>query len=137
MDTSLQTHFANKTFCHTIAITGQLIDAFAAFSGDYSDLHMHADFARKNGFKDRVAHGNILGCGVSRLVGVEMGTTDIMLISQNIKYRSPCFPGDDIEVQATATNISEAVRLVEFDLKFIRKKDGVKVATGSLQVKIL
>lgn len=137
MEETLQTRFANRQFCYVIVITEQLIDAFAGLSGDYSDLHIHVDFARKKGFKDRVAHGNILGCGVSRLVGMQMGTADIMLVSQYIKYLKPCFPGDDIEIRATTSNISEAVALVEFDLAFVRKQDNVKVATGLLRVKIL
>lgn len=137
MEETLQTRFANKQFCQSVAITEQLIDAFAGLSGDYSDLHINANFSQKKGFKDRVAHGNILGCGVSRLVGMQMGTADIMLVSQNIKYLKPCFPGDDIEIRATTSNLSEAVGLVEFDLEFVRKQDNVKVASGSLQVRIL
>ncbi len=126
-----------KTYSRSVVITDRLIDEFATLSEDHSAIHMDSAFARKKGFSNRVAHGNILCMCLSALVGVGLFTNDVMLVSQTIKYRKPCFPGDEIELTATIANISEAVGLVEFDLEFLRKQDNTKVATGVVQVKII
>jgi 3-hydroxybutyryl-CoA dehydratase len=41
-------------------LTGADIDAFAKASGDHNPLHMDREFAREQGFADRIAHGMLL-----------------------------------------------------------------------------
>lgn len=128
--------FTGKTFSRSIVITDRMINEFAELSGDYSAIHMDAAFAKEKGFDNRVAHGNILCMCFSALVGVGLLTNDVMLVSQTIKYRKPCFPGDEIELSASVASISDAVGLVELDLVFIRKRDMAKVANGAAQIKV-
>jgi 3-hydroxybutyryl-CoA dehydratase len=129
--------FSGKSFRRVIMITDDLVDSFAALSGDQSPLHVDRSFAKEHGFRDRVAHGNILSLCLSSLVGTALGTPHVMLVSQAIKYRAPCFPGDQIELVASVDHISDAVGVVELSLVFTRLQDGLRVATGSLQVKTL
>jgi acyl dehydratase len=47
-----------------IVVTESLIQAFAGLSGDFFDLHVDDEFARRLGFKGRVAPG-ILGLALT------------------------------------------------------------------------
>lgn len=73
---------------------------------------------------------------ISVLVGMKLGTQDIMLISQSIKYRQPIYENTTIKIEGTVTHFSESVHMLELKLIFY---DDLKnrVATGKCQCKLL
>ena len=58
-----------------IAITDDIVNAFAEWSGDDAPLHTSDAYARARGFEKKVVHGAALFSLVSRFVGVGQGIT--------------------------------------------------------------
>jgi 3-hydroxybutyryl-CoA dehydratase len=125
-----------QTFTNQILITDPLMKQFAELSQDYSPIHIENDFAQSKGLKGRVAYGNILGLMVSRLVGMDLKTSDIMLISQTIKYHAPVFIDDTITLLAEIDAISDAVQVIELKLTFTNQTSE-KIASGKCQAKFI
>lgn len=109
------------------------IDAFARLTGDVSPLHMDADFARSRGFRDRVAHGVLLGGYVSRLFGVHLPGRDCLLQSINLKWLQPVCAGDRLRFTATVGQISAPAKAMLAEVVIENTETGVTVARGKVQ----
>ena len=82
-------------------ITEADIVTFAGLSGDYNQIHTDADFAAKDTFGQRVAHGLLvqsIASGLAVQTGVIEGT--VMAFRElSCKFSRPVFIGDTIRVQ--------------------------------------
>lgn len=81
-------------------------------------------------------YGNILNAFVSHFVGMALPTRDVMIQTQDIQFRKPVYLGDEILLKSSQEDVSEAVEIVNFKLKFYRI-GGAKpelVATGHVQI---
>lgn len=58
-----------------VTLTGRMIDAFAALTGDRFGIHMDAEAARRRGFNGRVAHGLL-----------------VQSLADGLRYRTPARP---------------------------------------------
>src|SRR5215212_3865347 len=74
------------------------IDAFASLSGDINPMHVDAAFARARGFRDRVAHGFLLGSKVSAFVGTTIPGRRCLLLEQSLAFPNAVFSGDTVTV---------------------------------------
>jgi acyl dehydratase len=108
-------------------ITEADIVNFAGVSGDYTQIHTNAEFARQSFFGQRVAHGVLLmaiATGLLAQLGFIEGT---VLAFREItwKFRLPVFIGDTIHVQAAVANLKAMKRLgggaVTFDVQVINQ----------------
>lgn len=131
------TQFAEGNCFETqLTLTEALINSFALLSGDNNPIHMNASFAQEKGFKTRVSHGNILGMMISQLVGTQLPTQDVLLISQSIQYKKPIYGGMPIRLVGTVVTCSESVRIVELSLIFLGGSQET-VAKGKCAFKVL
>ena len=124
----------DAVYCAKIIITEEFLKKFGDLSGDYNPLHVNETYAKKKGFKDRVAYGNILGLLVSQLVGMHLWSEDVMLLSQKINFKKPVYPGDVIELTGRIALKSAAVNIIELSLSFTNYA-GEIVASGKCQVR--
>ena len=124
----------DAVYCAKIIITEELLNKFGDLAGDYNPLHINETYAKKRGFKDRVAYGNILGLLVSQLVGMHLWSEDVMLISQKISFKKPVYPGNVIELTAKIALKSAAVNIIELSLSFSNEAGDI-VASGKCQVR--
>ena len=124
----------DSIYCTKIIITEELLNKFGDLAGDYNPLHVNETYAKKRGFKDRVAYGNILGLLVSQLVGMHLWSEEVMLVSQKINFKKPVYPGDVIELTGTIALKSAAVNIIELSLSFSNDA-GEIVASGKCQVR--
>ncbi|MBF0541681.1 MAG: MaoC family dehydratase N-terminal domain-containing protein [Nitrospirae bacterium] len=123
-------------FYRTIEITSQIMETFAVISGDYNPIHVDEVFAKNMGFKGRVVYGNILGLLVSALVGEGLPMKEVMIISEQLNFKSIIYIGDIIRLSATVSTISEATGVIELKLNFLNNSED-KVANGKLQIKLI
>lgn len=83
-------------------ITESDIVTFAGLSGDFNQLHMDEEFAKKTSFGQRVAHG-LLGLSIVSGLSVQTGFMEgtIMAFREitNWRFKLPIFIGDTIRVQ--------------------------------------
>ena len=123
-------------FSADIDISQKLIDIFRDISGDYCPLHIDPEYAKERGFPDKVVYGNILGLLISQLVGMNLWSHDVMLISQTVNYKHPIYVGDQIRVIGKVAYFSESIRVAELKLTFYNLDDLI-VASGKCSVKEL
>lgn len=123
----------------TYLVTQEVYDAFQKCSNDMNPLHTNEEFANQKGFPECVMYGNILNAFVSHFVGMALPSLDVMIETQDIQFRKPIYLGDEITIKAAPEDVSEAVKIVNFKLKFYRpaEKKPELVATGHVQIGML
>lgn len=83
----------------TMTITDEMVRAFAALSGDDNPVHVDDAFAAKTRFGKRIAHGMLLGALLSRVAGTKIPGPGTIVISQDIRYKEPCYIGDTVTAE--------------------------------------
>ncbi|MCB0344511.1 MAG: hypothetical protein KDD66_05320 [Bdellovibrionales bacterium] len=111
-------------------ITEELLDAFIEISGDRSPIHCDTEFAKQQGFSGRVVHGQLLGAGVSRLVGTRLPGRYAVLQSIEIGFRAPCYAPERVIVSGVVDSVSESVGQVTLKVT-IRGEDQRLLAKGT------
>lgn len=120
-------------------VSEDVYNAFQKVSGDMNPLHTDASFAESKGYSQCVMYGNILNCFVSHFVGMGLPTPDVMIQTQDIQYHKPVFLNDEIKLCAEVEDYSEAVRIINYKLKFYRTNADKPqlVAKGHVQIGLI
>ena len=124
---------------YTYQVTPDVYYSFQRCSNDFNPLHTDRMYACKKGFPEQVMYGNILNAFVSHFVGMLLPSREVMIQSRDISYHKPVYLNDKIELESSIENVSEAVDIINYKLKFRRVKDGKKelVARGHVQIGLL
>ncbi len=122
------------TASFTTKVTDHMIRQFAELSGDYNPIHMDEEFASKTRFKQRIAHGMIVGALISRALvdgihgqGIYMG--------QSLKFVNPVFIDDEITVTIRITNIRREKGIASVET-LATKANGDLVVKGEAMIMI-
>jgi acyl dehydratase len=115
--------------------------AFSGLSGDYSQLHTNAEYAKQTPFGKRIAHGPLglsMAVGLASRLGFLVGTAEA-LMGLDWKFKRPIFIGDTIHVRASVAQKREIKKLrggmIIFDLAVLNQNDEV-VQQGKMTVLI-
>jgi len=94
-----------------IVVSESLIQGFAGISGDFFDLHVDDEFARRLGYPGRVAHG-ILGLALTDGLKnrAEHRFRAIASLGWNWKFTGPIFVGDRIQAEVTVAGKRDTKR---------------------------
>ncbi len=123
---------------YTYQITPEVYFSFQRCSNDFNPLHTDEIFAGTKGYGGRVMYGNILNAFISHFVGMLLPTRDVMILTQNINFRKPLFMNDEVLLEASIEEVSDAAGYVLYKLKF--KRLGAKnelVASGHVRVGLI
>ena len=71
---------------------------FAALSGDTNPIHLDDEYAEKTIFGKRIVHGMLLGSFISKMIATKYPGEGSIYLSQNLKFKSPCYIGDTVKV---------------------------------------
>jgi acyl dehydratase len=84
----------------TLTVTGSMIDAYAAVSGDHTPLHIDEEYARKSHFGERVAHG-LFGLAVADGLKCQADYRFVpgMSLGWTWDFRQPIRIGDTLQVK--------------------------------------
>ena len=126
----------NRSATCTVVVTGEMIDAFAALSGDTAAIHIDEQIARRAGFAGRVAHGLLLGALVSRLIGTELPGAAGVLHGISLSFRNPCYVGDSISITVSVREYIASIEVLTMDVR-ITRADGILLAKGRAQSGLL
>jgi 3-oxoacyl-[acyl-carrier protein] reductase len=110
------------------------IARFAEVSGDFSPLHVDADYAATTEFGRPVVHGMLLAALFSQLVGMRIPGRHALYLGQDLAFRKPVFAGQAVTASAKVTSVSVPTRTIQLATE-IRSDDGL-VVSGSAKVKI-
>lgn len=108
-------------------IDGEMIDTFAQVSGDCNPLHIDADYARRSGFKDQVAHGILCSSLFSELVGVHLPGENCLLTDISVVFSKPVYANAEVLVNGSITHLSPAFKSVKIDATIINENSEVCV----------
>lgn len=113
-------------------ITDKMVHLFAEMSGDYNPIHLDDAYAKTTIFKQRIAHGMILGAIISRCLNQTMGSGGIYR-AQTLTFKNPVFIGDEITFELTITKLHKGrgLGIVETVAK---KANGDIVAKGEATI---
>jgi len=100
------------------------IDSFAELSGDKNRIHIDQDFAVKQGFNNKIAHGALLLAEISKVAAMNFPANNPVYLSQNVKYLSPAYP--EIELTGEARLKTQIGRFVIIEYKVYQ--DNILVA---------
>jgi len=119
---------------HCYVLSREVFEHFVAAFQDTNPLHMDDQFARSRGFPRLVTHGAILNGFISHFVGVHFPGNAPLEHSVSIQYKSPCHIGDRISIEATVTQVSQAVGVVTLDLLLTNLTRNCVAAKARVQV---
>ncbi len=113
-------------------LCGEDIDAFARASGDHNPLHIDAEYARSQGFSDRIAHGMLLGSWISAALAQHLPGAGTVYLRQSLEFRQAAVPGDELLVRLTVAEKKRRGRVV-LDCRVVHE-DGRDLLRGTAEV---
>lgn len=122
-----------KSVRWTHEVTQEDVDGFAHLSGDVNPLHLDDAFARRQGFRGRVAHGMLLGAFLSRVLGTVFPGPGVLWLSQTMRFLQPVYIGDQIEIVVRVVHRSELLRTLVLETTVLNQR-GETVLTGEARV---
>ena len=88
---------------------------FAGITGDLNPAHINAVEAKQSMFKDRVAHGILLGGLISAVLGMQLPGPGTIYLGQTLKFKKPVFFGDTIKATVKIIEIKQEKNIVILD----------------------
>jgi len=79
------------------------IKLFAHISGDDNPVHMNDDYAKGTMFGGRIAHGMLVAGLISAVLGTMLPGPGAIYLSQQLRFRAPVRPGDQVTARAKVT----------------------------------
>ena len=129
-------HVGDEFVSPARTLTEADIVAFAGISGDYNQLHMDAEYAKRGRFGARIAHG-LLGLTIASGLSLrikELGEENVVaFLGLTWNYLKPVFIGDTLHVVQSVADVRETkqpgVGLVVFAAAVINQH-GERVQEG-------
>jgi 3-oxoacyl-[acyl-carrier protein] reductase len=115
--------------------TAEDVLAFARLCGDFSPLHVDADYAAHTEFGRCVVHGMLLGALFSQIVGMQAPGRRALYLGQELTFRRPVFVGERVHATAKVTGKNDATRVLILQTE-VRGTDDRVVASGAARVKV-
>jgi len=109
--------------------------AFAALSGDYSPLHVDADYAAETEFGAPVVHGILVASLFSQLVGMRIPGKYALYLGQDLTFRRPVLAGQPVRAIAKVVAKNDAMRSLVLAME-IRDSENRVVVAGGAKVKV-
>ncbi len=119
-----------------VAITEELVAAFAEYSGDRNPLHLDAGFAGATHFKRRVAHGMSYAALFSRLIGMDLPGPGALWMAQSFRFAKPAFIGDRLRLSVEVTAVAESTGTISLDCRATNQLDE-EIMSGIGEVMLL
>jgi 3-hydroxybutyryl-CoA dehydratase len=123
-------------FNHSFTVSQNVYRGFIDVFNDRNPLHTDDNWAKANGFKGKVMHGNILNGFISFFVGECLPMKNVIIYTQHIRFSQPVYLDDTLDFSAEITGVFESVNTYEFKFTF-RNMEEKRVAYGTIQIGLL
>ena len=104
-----QLKIGDKGYFHK-TITEADVCAFAGVTGDFSRIHMDAEFAKTTRYGQRIVHGLLTSSFISTVMGMTMPGSGTVFLDEYVKFKAPVFFGDTITAEVTLSSVDERSR---------------------------
>ncbi len=116
----------------TVTITDEMVRAFAELSGDRNPVHLDDEYAAKTRFKKRIAHGMLLGSLLSRVAGTMLPGHGTIIISQDIRYKGPCYIGDTVTAEIAVIHVRADKPIIKVSSRVTNHKGEELIGGGAI-----
>jgi acyl dehydratase len=86
-------------------ITLKDIRDFSKLTLDKNPLHLDSEFSKRSVFGKPIAHGFLVASLISAVLGGHLPGPGTIYLSQQINFRKPVFPGDEITASVEVVEI--------------------------------
>ena len=86
------------TYKKSVVVTEKMVQDFASCTGDNNPVHLNENYAKASKFKNKIAHGLLIGGFISAVLGNEFPGHGTIYISQSLNFKSPVFINDTITI---------------------------------------
>lgn len=104
-----------ETASLTLTITDEMVRRFAELSGDNNPVHLDDAYAAKTRFKRRIAHGMLVSSTFSKLAGMQLPGPGTIIVSQETRYKAPCYIGDTVTAQLKIVSVREDKPIIKIE----------------------
>jgi 3-oxoacyl-[acyl-carrier protein] reductase len=129
-----ETTASNGAATIRIRVTPALVSAFAALTGDRSNLHVDSLYARRSAYRRPVAHGMLPVAFLALLPVFRSPGLRYALRSLTGRFTSPVFPGETLTLTATPARMHAAGSEVTLDYQIVNDASRAVVTDGTLTV---
>ena len=120
-------------FEESFIVSDEIYNGFIQIFKDTNPLHTSENFSINKGFNGKVMHGNILNGFLSFFVGECLPTKNVIIHSQEIKFKNAVYLNNKLKFKAEITGIYDSVNVVEFRYNF-KNESNKTVAKGKIQI---
>lgn len=114
-----------------ITVTKEMVEAFAAVSGDANPIHLDEQAAAQSIFGKPIAHGILLASFFSKLIAMDYPGPGSIYLSQSLEFTAPCFVGNEVEVVVRLQKQQGKIYLLE---TIINDSSGKTLVKGNAKV---
>jgi 3-hydroxybutyryl-CoA dehydratase len=95
----------------TVRVGDEQLEQFADATGDRNPIHFDDAYAEQTRFGGRIAHGMLVGGLISSLLANELPGPGTVYLGQELRFRAPVRPGDDVRCEVEVTELDERGRI--------------------------
>ena len=117
----------------TTPITDEMIQLFAALTGDTNPVHLDEEYAAGTRFGRRIAHGMIAAGLISATLANELPGPGTVYLSQTLQFKAPVYPDDTITTTVEVKSVRPDKPIVTLITTCKNQSDAV-VLTGEAVV---
>jgi len=119
-----------------VKVNADKLDKFLEISGDINPLHTDTEYAKSNGFLDKVVYGMLTSSFYSTLVGVYLPGKYCILQGIDIQFSKPVYIGETLKIIGKVSYINEAYRQIEIKA-IIKNTNDKKVSKATIKVGVM
>jgi 3-hydroxybutyryl-CoA dehydratase len=119
-----------------VKVNADKLDKFLEISEDINPLHTDSEYAKSNGFLDKVVYGMLTSSFYSTLVGVYLPGKYCILQGIDIQFSKPVYIGETLKILGKVSYINEAYRQIEIKA-VIKNTNDKKVSKATIKVGVM
>ena len=120
---------AGRIATRSMTVTAELVEAYAALTGDRNPLHFDEAFVAKTRFGRLIAQGGIATGLLHALVAMDLPGPGSVFVSQSWSFPKPVYIGDTITATGTVTSARPSRGFYQMRFEVVNQ-EGMAVLTG-------
>ena len=121
----------SETFSKTVSESD--IYQYAGITGDLNPAHIDKEYAGTTVFKDRIAHGMLLGGFISTVIGTKLPGPGAIYREQQLRFKAPVYIGDTITARVEVESLDYDKNKIVL-VTTCTNQDGTRVVEGHAQI---
>ena len=108
---------------------------FAGITGDFNPMHINEAFADTTIFKDRIAHGILIGSFISTVLGMRLPGPNTIYLSQSFRFLIPVKVGDTIKATVEVIEKQDDKKLIKLNTQVWNQRNEMVIDGEALVMK--